>query len=333
MKTHIIATGFFISLFCAVSFAQQYPPRPDYRQPGPDQPVQPQTPRLERRPTAPPTGKYQPPNQQYPGARQPAPQQPRQPQPQKSYSPFNLTPQEQAQVDRALNQWEQRNEKIKTFDCRFKRWRYDVVFGPPDKARFIEMGVLKYATPDKGLFRVDTMEQDGKEVKADPKQAEHWMCNGESVFRYDPVQQKVIEYKLPPELHGKAIANSPLPFLFGAQAQTLKQRYWVRIVTPPDAKNEVWMEAYPRYQEDAANFHHAQFIVTMPDMKPFALRLVEPNGKNYTVYQFYKIVVNDPLQFFRGDPFRPYVPQGWQLVVENPQPAHAQRPAPSNGRR
>lgn len=330
MKTHIVVAGMIISLFCTASFAQQY------RQPGPDQPVQPRTPRLERRPTAPPAGQYQNPNQnrnQYPGARQPTPQQPRQPQPHKSYSPFNLTPQEQARVDRVLNQWEQHNEKIKTFDCCFKRWIYDVVFGPKNQPKYIEMGVLKFAAPDKGLFRVDQMIEKNEEKQIDPRRAEHWMCNGKSVYQYDPANKQVKEYKLPPEMQGKAIASSPLPFLFGSTAKTLKQRYWVRLVTPPNTNNEIWMEAYPRYQEDAANFHHAQFIVTMPDMKPFALRLVEPNGKNYTVYQFYKIVPNDPLVIFRGDPFRPHVPGGWKLVVENPQPAHAQRPAPNNGRR
>lgn len=311
-----------ILLTAATAVAQQY------RQPGPDQPVQPRTPRVERRVAPPPAG------QQYPAARQPAPRQPQQQQTQPPQLPFRLTPQEQAHVDRVLNQWEQHNKKIKTFDCRFKRWIYDVVFGPKNKPKFIEMGVLKFAAPDKGLFRVDEMEKDGKAVPIDPKQSEHWMCDGKSIFRYDPTQQKVIEYKLPPELHGKAIANSPLPFLFGSTAETLKRRYWIRIVTPPDAKDQIWMEAYPRYQEDAGNLHHAQFIVTMPDMKPFALRLVEPNRKNYTVYQFYKIVPNDPLKFFKGDPFRPYVPKGWQLVVENPQPApQAQRRPTNDGRR
>jgi len=363
MKTRIFGTAYLWLIFgLAAAVAQQYPP-PDYRQPGPDQPVQPRTPQLERRPTAPPSGK------QYPAERQPSPQprqpeyqpqqpqyQPQQPQPHgqqpgqpqqppshqsppqqpqqppQPQEPFRLAPQEQARVDRVLYQWEQRNEKIKTFDCRFKRWIYDVVFGPRDEPRFVEMGVIKFAAPDKGLFRLETMEKDGREAPIDATQAEDWICDGKSIFRRDPAQRKVVEYKLPPELHGKAIANSPLPFLFGAEAQTLKQRYFVRIITPPDAKDQVWLEAYPRYQEDAANFHHAQFIVTMPDMTPFALRLVEPNGKNYTVYQFYDIVVNDPLKFFKGDPFRPFVPQGWQLVVDNPQPAQAQRP-PADGRR
>ena len=294
-----------MAIVAGSAFAQQYKP------PTPDQPVHPQSPQLRPRAAQPPASQ---------------PSQPRQqPQP-----PFQLTPQQEAHVDRVLNMWEARNRKIKTFDCRFQRWTYDVVFGRPGEARFVELGVLKFATPDRGLFRVETTERDGRRVPIEDNRAEHWICDGRSIFKFDPAKKQVIEYQLPPEMRGKAIANSPLPFMFGAEAKTLKQRYYVRIITPPDAKDQVWLEAYPRYQEDAANFHHAQFIVTMPDMSPFALRLVEPNGKNYTVYQFYDIVVNDPLKFFKGDPFRPFTPLGWQRVVENHQPSQAQR-GPASG--
>ena len=78
---------------------------------GPDQPVEPQLPRLvQRAPQA--------------AGQEPGPQPPPPP-------PFTLTPQEQSEVDRVLNVWEERNRGVKTFDCRFKRWIYDVVFGPP----------------------------------------------------------------------------------------------------------------------------------------------------------------------------------------------------------
>jgi hypothetical protein len=51
------------------------------------------------------------------------------------------------------------------------------------------------------------------------------------------------------------------------------------------------------------------------------------------VYQFYDVVVNDPLRLFKGDPFRAYTPLGWQKIVEEPPaPAQASRPA-SDGQR
>ena len=74
--------------------------------------------------------------------------------PQPPQPPFRLTPQEDAQVDRVLNIWEQRNAALKTFDCRFRRWIYDPVFGRDmTKAMFVEEGVIRFAAPDRGLFK------------------------------------------------------------------------------------------------------------------------------------------------------------------------------------
>ena len=196
--------------------------------------------------------------------------------------------------------------------------------------------MIKYAAPDRGLFRVDRAEKDGKEVPIEDARAEHWVSDGKSIFEFNPAKKQLIEHKLPPELQGKAIADTPLPFLFGADAQKLRQRYFLRIVTPPDVKDQIWLEAYPRYQQDAANFHHARFIITTQGMSPFALQLVQPNGKDYTSYQFYKIVVNDKFRLFQGDPFRPFTPLGWKKIVEEaPPPPNkpASRPTAASGER
>lgn len=243
--------------------------------------------------------------------------------------PFVLSPQEEAQVDQALAQWERRNQQIKTFDSQFKRWSYDVVFADPQKPlqpKFVEIGTLKYAAPDKGLFRLDKEERDGKELPIDNARAEHWVCDGRSVYEYNPAKKQVIEHKLPPELRGKAIANSPLPFLFGAEAKNLKQRYFIRLVTPQDVQGQTWFEAYPRFQGDAANFHRAIFIITTQGMLPYALRIEQPNGKNHMVYQFFDVTVNDKWRMFQGDPFRPFTPFGWQFVPDNVPPPAQQVP-------
>ena len=303
-------------LLTASAWAQTDPgrgPGPQGGPVGPDQPVRPRVPVLVPRAAEPPA--------------QPAPQPPQPPRP-----PFTVTPQGEAQVDAVLQEWEKRNREIKTFDCQFKRWIYDVVFSDPNQPiqpKLVELGVIKYATPDRGLFRLDKEVKDGKEVAIDDSRAEHWLCDGKSVWEYVPSQKKVKEHKLPPELRGKAIANSPLPFLFGAEAQKLKQRYFVRLV-PPDVQGRIWLEAYPRFQGDAANFHHAIFIITAQGMSPYALRLYQPNGKDYTVYAFFDIVVNDKFRMFQGDPFRPFTPWGWQMIPDDSPPA---QPSPPQVRR
>jgi TIGR03009 family protein len=316
MRKNLILVLLGVLFLSASAWAQTDPgrgPGPQGGQAGPDQPVRPRIPTLVPRAA------------ESPAQQTPAP-------PQAPRPPFTLTPQEEAQVDAVLKQWEQRNIQIKTFDCQFKRWTYDVVFGTADRPKFVELGVINFATPDRGLFRLDKEEKGGKELPIENARAEHWLCDGKSVWEYVPSQKKVKEHKLPPELRGKAIANSPLPFLFGAEAQRLKQRYFIRLV-PPDVQGHIWLEAYPRFQGDAANFHHAIFIITAQGMSPYALRLVQPNGKDYTVYQFYNVVVNDKWRMFQGDPFRPFTPLGWQLIPDDspppPQqvPPQARRPA------
>ena len=64
-------------------------------------------------------------------------------------------------------------------------------------------------------------------------------------------------------------------------------------------------------------------------MEPYALKLVQPNGKDYMAYTFFDTVVNDPFRLFKGDPFRAYTPLGWQRIVEQPPAAQARRPANS----
>jgi TIGR03009 family protein len=310
----------------------------------PDPSVVPQVPTLERRaPQQPAANPQRQPDAQpgmQPGgqpAAQGAPQQAAPP----PMAPFTLTPQEQAEVDRVLKLWEENNSKIKTFDCSFSRWVYDAVFGKRDEkgnlvARFIELGTIKYATPDHGMFRVESERQDaalnGKIVPIDDTRAEHWVCDGKSIFEFKHQQKQLVEHKLPPELQGKAISNTPLPFLFGADAQKLQQRYWIHILPDAGGQGQICLEAHPRFQQEAANFSRAQFIVNTKDMSPFALRIIQPNGKDYTVYRFYDIVVNDQLKLFKVDPFRPSTPFGWQKIVEQApakDAAQTQNPGPT----
>jgi TIGR03009 family protein len=293
-------------------------PQPSGTTTAPDQSMRSQTPTLVPR------------ARQMPAEQPPAPPQPPPP-------PFTLTPQEEAQLDRVLNQWEQRNRDVKTFDCKFKRWVFDSVFNPPQpnqlpQPAFTELGTIKYAAPDRGLFRIEQEEKAGKVAPIDDTRADHWVSDGKSIFIFKPKDKQLIEQKLPPELQGKAIADGPLPFVFGAEAQKLKQRYFIRLLPPPpNVTDQIWLEAYPRFQEDAANFHHARFIITAQGMSPFALQLFQPNGKDYTSYQFYDIVVNDKFRLFQGDPFRPSTPWGWKKIVKEATPGPQEARLPPGG--
>jgi TIGR03009 family protein len=255
------------------------------------------------------------------GPSQPVPLSPptaqQQPAPTPQPAPVQLSPQQQANLDWVLSAWQQRSTNVKTFECSFTRWEYDPVFGDPTKPSFVDEGRIAYRAPDKGLFRVD-----------EPKEREErWICDGTSIYQYDFANKCLIQHKLPPELQGKAIVESPLPFIFGADTARLKQRYFLRIVTPPNVQGqETWLEAYPRFQQDAANFSRAELILTSKNMTPYALQIHAPNGQNRTVYQFRNIVVNDPLAVLKN-PFHPLTPPFWKKRVEEALPPQAGRQA------
>ena len=230
-------------------------------------------------------------------------------------APFSVTPAGEARLDEVLANWEARSAKIKTLRCEVTLWTYDAVFGKkdadgntiPTEGR----GRIKYAAPDKGSYQIDG------------DNPQYWICDGRSIFEFKHVQKQLVEKVLPPELHGKAISDGPLPFVFGANAQKHKQRYFLRVVTPQGVEGQICLEAYPRFAIDAANFRRATLILDEKDMLPSALEIMLPNGKNRTVHQFEDRVVNGLRDKF-FDQFTPTLPRGWKKIVENAPPAAAQ---------
>jgi hypothetical protein len=45
------------------------------------------------------------------------------------------------------------------------------------------------------------------------------------------------------------------------------------------------------------------------------VKIVQTNGKDYVVYQFYDIAINQPTQP-GDDPFHPAMPSGWKKIGE-----------------
>ena len=281
---------------------QQYPSTRPVGSPQPPLPAQ-------TRSLPPGTSQQSTPPQAKPVSRPPTVRQPT--------APFQLTAHQEAELNRALKVWEQASAQVKTFECGFHRFTYDPTFGRPDQP-MVDKGELKYSTPDKGSFRIEG------------PRAEHWICDGASIFEYKFKDKQLVEHKLPPELRGKAISDGPVPFIFGANAEKLKQRYYLRLTTPAEKHGqEVWLEAYPRFQHDAANFQKADLILTVKDMQPFAVQIYKPGGVQREVYQFENVEVNqkDLLRFLKGDPFMARLPgMDWKHVVE-------EAPAASEARR
>ncbi len=242
-----------------------------------------------------------------------------------------MNPAHEQYVDQVLKYWEYKSSQVKRYRCDFRRWEYDPVFGPPsDTFKTYSEGVVKYSAPDKGLFRVDKSSEyqaprdNGGQpsyVLASPEKLEHWVCDGRWVWEFDYQNTRLIQTELPPEMRGQSIGNGPLPFLFNAKAEDIKRRFWIRARKPEESKNEYWLEAIPRTQQDAANFKMIHLYIDATDYLPKAMVLFG-NGKaaSRTTYEFANREVNfsilaEQLNLFHREFYEPAAPSGWQKVV------------------
>lgn len=271
-------------------------------------------------------------------------------------APFTLTAAQQKLLDEILLKWEKQSDKVKTFSCSFTRWEYDKAYGNPvdDFKKSQGEGIIRFKAPDTGLYQVESLQEfdfSKKVVKPRTDGLDHWICDGKAIWEYNAEKKQLIERRLPPELQGKAISEGPLPFIFGAKADQLKKRYWLRDVTPTEEVGKtIRIEAVPKYQQDAANFSSATVILNDSDCIPQALRIMLPGGTSNTDYLFNSSKANGLLAAldFAYPKLTPLMmAQGWKKVVEEPpaaepskdeppavsEPIQAKRGAPSTQRK
>jgi TIGR03009 family protein len=264
------------------------------------------------------------------------------------YPPMNA--QEQKFLDEVLGYWEQRSKAVERYRCTFRRWDYDPVFGPANTFKTYSDGSIKYSAPDKGMYKVEKIlhwtaptQSGGKPTFAQrpDEVGEHWICDGQSVFEHDFKNKQLIQRELPPNMQGKAIAEGPLPFLFGADAAKIKQRYWIHpLPVPPDVKGEYWLEAYPKTRQDAVNYQKVHVIIAQDDFLPKGLVIFDRNfdptrNPARSTFTFEGREVNwsvalQALNIFNREFYKPEPPFGWKKVVEKYDvPPEAQEYAPA----
>ena len=120
-----------------------------------------------------------------------------------------LSPEQRAALEQLLVGWEARNAKVTTWSCTFYKWEYNA-WSPADSSgerlAFSEStGEIKYAAPDKGLFRVKSSKQWNPEKRTydtrPSNSGEHWVCNGTSIYEFRHSDRQLRETKLPPGLN------------------------------------------------------------------------------------------------------------------------------------
>jgi TIGR03009 family protein len=226
-------------------------------------------------------------------------------------SPFPpLDPALQQYLENVLQYWQQSTAKIQRYQCKFTRWQYDPTkVNDPSQHQSIAKGVVRYMAPDKGMFQVEDIhflkqQSDGKfSYEVVPGQyGDWWICDGESIHLYDRTEKKAKKYMLPPTMRGAEVFNSPLPFVFGVDAEKIKARYWIRPLPPPVDKNGkqndqiVLLEAYPKLQADALNYHHVTIYLDRNEFLPVAIDIAltqwTPTAPHREVFQFSDREVN-----------------------------------------
>jgi TIGR03009 family protein len=259
---------------------------------------------------------------------------------------FPLSADEQAYVDDVLKVWEQQSSKIQHFRCSFVRFRYDPAFGPYETAADgrngklhpaeLHRGVIYYQSPNKGLIRVDKVEKNNLQAGSssdrwEPMNAagEYWMCNGKALFFLNHADKTLVESPIPAGMQGKDIVNSPLPFVFGARAGQVKDRFWIRPLAA-ESDNEARLEFVPRTAADASNYKRVQVILEEQnkEVTPKGLwiqnhdntedsYLLEDREKNWNM------VLDKLKNPFQAAFDQPVVPKGYKKVTERDEPAAA----------
>jgi TIGR03009 family protein len=242
------------------------------------------------------------------------------PQPRQPRDPFQLTTEQRAELDLVLRAWEEKQKGIKTFSCEFTLWEYGGTLGSGSGPRNENNGRLFYAPPDRGKYEV---------FDADGNWLDHWVCDGKAIYEFKTLNKQLVEHPLPEEMQGKAIADTPLPFVFGSTPDKMLQRYWLRVTTQANQgdqsflKNEqLLLEAIPKFKHDAANFQKVEIILNERDMLPYAINQFLPNhtSKNPSrkAYEFRKHVVNGGIDQISRIFSKPRKPFGWKYIVEKP---------------
>src|SRR4051794_7808752 len=295
-------------------------------------------------------GGQQPAAQQPAALGQPVVQPPAAPQPPRD---FQLNQLQETALDTVLTAWQQNNAAMKTFSCSFDRFEYDNVFGPPktkdgrEVPLYKNVGELSYSRPDKGSFQITetkkwqeepaqpgqppNAEKKGDWLKQTDAVGDHWVCDGKSVYQYRPDLKQLVEHPIPPQLQGQAIVDGPLPFLVGADANKLKQRYWMKLDQEQSQDpNEIWIIALPKYQAQAADFTEVDIVLDRQQLLPKYMRVWMPN-RSHHVYIFHLNAAkkNNPLAMLQSLFQRPSLPFGWKRVVEDLPMQQAAQPQPA----
>lgn len=248
---------------------------------------------------------------------------------------FDLNPQQTKVVNDMLGFWEKKTVGVKTLEGEFGRYVFDPVFGPKNAPATFTTGIIRYAAPDKGVIQEKSLTDKGTGVykynktkdsagekfpfDEDPKAiGEHWVCDGQSVFEFSHKTKELVEIKLPQEMQGNAIAEGPLPFMFGAKAETIKNRYWVREIPRAGNNDPYQLELVPKRRGEVYSL--VRIKLDPKAFLPTEMTLYDLNKVGKSRYMFRNLKANgtkNKVANFFGNFVSPKTPRGWTKIVRD----------------
>lgn len=256
----------------------------------------------------------------------PVPGQPQQAVPNIGQPFPQLTVEEAAELDKFLAQWEKRTSSIKVFESQFQCWVYGSNLLENSDANtpdYCTYGIVRFAAPNRGSYEIlGERDANGKAVPG--KRQSKILTTGEAVLDYNFDEKVVSVSMIPKDQQHELVGGGPLAFVFGTSPEALKRRFFLRLSTPASRAQmgEVWLEAYPRLAEDAAEFQRVQLVVDRTKIIPKALIQHANNEKEKRTFQFLEKTMiisakDDVYKDFIAKHLQPRIEKGWTRDIQN----------------
>ncbi|MGI6400724.1 MAG: hypothetical protein ACOX0A_01190 [Thermoguttaceae bacterium] len=233
---------------------------------------------------------------------------------------YNPTEAEQQQLNEFLARWEEFGLGVKRVSCDVHMREFDGVLQQNSKTPFAHTwGHFRFITPNQFMYHIR-----GEFIYSDASPEGEWkegqnewmiVLNSKEFLQYDFKNKNVVVYPVVSEEQDMDLTmdNGQFPLFFVANANVLKNRFYMRIVTPASKqKTQVWIEAFPRYARDAQQFRSITVILGLKDLQPTYMRRVAVNGKSKTDLTFEKVQVNKGQWKIEGA-----VDKGWTREVRD----------------
>ena len=226
------------------------------------------------------------------------------------------------QLDTHLAQWEREMSLVKSLSAECKRTDVNLV-----RNNKVELtGLVKCLKVDAGGGKVDKLAllQLGPVGGKPGEFVEKYICTGELLYRFAPLQKTIWVHKL----RGQVADDNFLDFVFQLKADTMKKRYEMTL-TMPDDPNYVYIEFKPKLDADKVEFERARLVLIKKTYLPAQLWFKEPNG-NYHTWDLSKMKSNDP-EVKQKEFVAPEKPEGWSMKEAKDTPSEQPRvirPAP-----